>query len=255
MSLISRKALSLFPSPIRTHNWLLRPPTLAFLGGEENHPPILGALLTNEGGGCTRGGASGHLVKSIFKSNCHKAAVFVGLAFARITWPTPLLQRGFSFAGRVAKVALITGLTRARRNTRKHTFLNNAATERQAVGVSPLWKQENANVIMKRVFVLVYVRNTRFLLCKLRANDDLIYRPAQFMETSFLLRNARQKWNLWKYARVVVMGLDIFSALSVLRNLNTIFLLDIERAGQRMQRAVCQVCFIFFFFLRNTRRK
>lgn len=44
------------------------------------------------------------------------------------------------------------------------------------------------------------------------------------------------------------MGLDIFSALSVLRNLNTIFLLDIERAGQRMQRAVCQVCFIFFFF-------
>lgn len=224
------------------HNWLSsNAPT--FLSGEENHPPpILGTLLTNEGGGYTRGGVSGHLVKSIFKSNCHKAAVFVGLAFARITWPTPLLQRGFSFAGRVAKVALITGLTRARRNTRKHTFLNNAATERQAVGVSPLWKQENANEIMKCVFVLVYVRNTRFLLCKLRANDDLIYRPAQFMETSFLLRNARQKWNLWKYARVVVMGLDIFSALSVFRNLNTIFLLDIER----IQRVYF---FLFLFFL------
>lgn len=61
---------------------------------------LLGTLLTNEGGEVgTRGGASGHLVKSIFKSNCHKAAVFVGLAFARITWPSSVVpERGFPFA-------------------------------------------------------------------------------------------------------------------------------------------------------------
>ena len=44
------------------------------------------------------------------------------------------------------------------------------------------------------------------------------------------------------------MGLDVFYALRVFRNLNTISLLDIERAGRRMRGE-------FVFFLRNTRRK
>lgn len=38
------------------------------------------------------------------------------------------------------------------------------------------------------------------------------------------------------------MGLDVFYAWSVFRNLNTIFLLDIERAGRRMRGE-----FVFFW--------
>lgn len=38
------------------------------------------------------------------------------------------------------------------------------------------------------------------------------------------------------------MGLDVFYALRVFRNLNTIFLLDIERAGRRMRGE-----FVFFW--------
>lgn len=120
MSLISRKALSLSLS--RAHAYTIGCPGARqrwrFSAVKRTTFLSSGTLLTNErsGGGYTRG----RLVKRVYlKVIATKQRCLFGLAFARITWPT-LLQRGLLFRpGRVAKVALITGLTRARRNARK----------------------------------------------------------------------------------------------------------------------------------------